>query len=140
RLGNGILEASINSTIINNVCENNSYGIHMWFSDSPSVINNKFNQNYAGGILILDTNNVKIYNNSIEYNKKFGGIIVQNGIRGSISYNLILENVGYGVTLNGGTVYYVIHHNSFFNNLIYSNALSQASDDGEGNYWYHPDD
>ncbi len=138
KLGNGILDSSKDSIIMNNVCMNNSYGIHLWFSDYTTIMNNKLNHN-SGGIWALDAHDIRIYNNTIEYNTKFSGIIIQNSIEGIISNNLILENVGYGVILNAGTTDYVIHHNSFFNNLVYSNALSQASDDGEGNYWYHPD-
>lgn len=138
RLGNGIFDSSFDSLILNNVCEFNGYGLHMWFSEATAICNNKFNQN-SGGIWVLDANDIGIYNNSVEYNTKFGGIIVQNGIGGTLSYNLLLENVGYGVTLNGGTKDYIVHHNSFFNNLIPSDALSQASDDGIGNCWYHPD-
>jgi len=137
-LGSGISDSSMNSLIINNDCEFNSYGLHMWFSEATSIMNNRFNQN-SGGIWVLDANDIHIYNNSIEYNTKYGGIIVQNAIGGSISYNLLLENVGYGITLNTGTLDYIVHHNSLFNNLIYTSASSQASDDGERNYWYHPD-
>jgi len=137
-LGNGILDSSIDSMIINNVCMNNSYGIHLWFSEATVIMNNKLNQN-SGGIWALDANDIKIFNNTVEYNTKFGGIVVQNSIVGIISYNLLLENVGYGVTLNSGTMDYLIHHNSFFNNQIYSDALSQASDDGVENHWYQPE-
>jgi len=136
KLGNGILDSSKESIIMNNVCVNNSYGIHLWFSEYTTIMNNKLNQN-SGGIWALDAHDIRIYDNTIEYNTKFGGIVIQNSVEGIISNNLILENIGYGVILTDGTADYVIHHNSFFNNLIFSNALGQASDDGEGNYWYH---
>lgn len=137
-LGYGIYESSSNSTIIDNVCEFNSYGIHLWSSINPIVLNNLINRN-NGGLWALDVSNAKFYNNSISFNTKFGGIKIQNGHSGSISYNLILENVGYGALLMSSTSNYVVHHNSFINNPLSEEASSQAYDEGTDNYWYLPE-
>ncbi len=76
-------------------------------------------------------------NNEIAFNN-LHGIEIEDSNVGTISFNLILENEKYGVTINSISSNIIIHHNSFINNNP-SKTEKQALDHGNGNYWYDPD-
>jgi parallel beta-helix repeat protein len=51
-----------------------------------------------------------------------------------VTYNLLQENVGYGVHINVDSANNLIHHNSFVDNNL--GGTSQAYDNGTTNTWY----
>ncbi len=97
------------STVVNNTCNNNNYGVYLYSSGSSTVGNNTCNNNLYG-IYPHDTDSCVV------------------------TYNLLQENGAYGVYLGFGSDNNLIHHNTFVENYLL--GTSQACDRGTNNYWY----
>ena len=146
---------SSDSTVEDNTCNGNEKsGIHISKSDNSNILRNNCDENYAS-ILVVEALKGLIANNNCSQNA-FAGIILDNSLNFTIqrnnisenevglylnntdfceiSYNLIKENVGYGVNLLSDSNNNTIHHNSFINNNL--SGISQAFDESEGNTWY----
>jgi parallel beta-helix repeat protein len=142
------------SVIINNTCNNGDYGIYLSSSGSSTVANNTCNDNRDIGILLSSSGSSTVANNTCDTN--FNGISLQfsgsstvanntfnNNNIGfflfdsdfcNITYNLLQENVEYGIWIYSNCDNNIIHQNNFVDN--YLGGTSQASDAGTNNYWY----
>ncbi len=121
------------SAIINNTCENNNkHGISLESSSSSTVANNTCNNNYRGISLSL-SNSSTVANNTCS-NNNWEGILLFYSDFCVITYNLLQENIKYGVYLFLSSDNNLIHHNTFVDNNLKGN--SQALDDSTNNYWY----
>ncbi len=121
------------SVIINNTCSNNDYrGISIsGFSDSFTVSNNTCNNNWEG-ISLSSSSSSTVANNTC--NNNYYGIYLYLSAFCVVAYNLLQENEGYGVYLNYYSDNNIIHHNTFVDNNL--GGTSQAYDRGLTNTWY----
>ncbi|MCG3224321.1 MAG: right-handed parallel beta-helix repeat-containing protein, partial [Candidatus Heimdallarchaeota archaeon] len=110
---------------------NDYVSIRLWYSSGLTLTNNTCNKNYLG-ILLEYTSESNIVNNTCNNNTY--GIYLWNSDSCLISYNLLQENIDYGVYLDYTSGYNILHHNIFVdNNQI---GGSQAYDSGNNNTWY----
>jgi parallel beta-helix repeat protein len=158
----GIDLSEISDTIIkNNTClANQDKGIGIGYSENVEVYHNKINNtedNYGvtGGICLLYSNEIHVYNNSCYHNGygiKFiesdnctttANIMLNNKMSGMriyyssyyvITYNHLEVNAEFGVCLTNCSDF-IIHHNNFVFNG--NGSVSQSCDNGgDSNIWY----
>jgi len=125
------IEGSDNSTLTNNTCNGNSVSIRLWYSSRSTLTNNSCNKNNIG-IILEYTSESNIINNTCNNNTY--GIYLWNSDSCLISYNLLQENIDYGVYLDYTSDYNILHHNIFVNNN--QSGGSQAYDSGNNNTWF----
>jgi parallel beta-helix repeat protein len=128
------VQVASQALIFNNTCNNNQgHGISVVYTSDISILNNTANYNTRNGI---------DHGNQIKFNKVIGNL---NGISfaglpeqdltstDTVSYNLIEDNIQYGLHNLGNSIIY-IHHNSFRNNNL--GGSSQALENLFQNYWF----
>jgi parallel beta-helix repeat protein len=112
-IGIWLNESSNNNISGNNITNNNSYGICLWYSSNNSVSGNNIANNDYGISLSYSTNN-SIVGNNISYNS--------DGINGWFSFNAIVNN---NILSN---------HNGIIlaqgNNIIAGNIISKSYNAG----------
>jgi len=131
---NGIfISSSENSTITNNICIGNSRsGISLWQSPNSEITNNFCDDNFVIGIDIQDSNNTDVTNNRCLYNGY--GISLAETYNCSLTYNRLVQNVFYGISLSILSGNNSVYLNYFGFNYVL--GISQGYDDGIGNIWY----
>lgn len=147
-------------TIDNCICDNNwVYGIYLRrYSDNATISRNICNDNHKDGILIEDSRDSNILKNQCCRNKN-GISIVGLSRETIITYNLVENNVNYGINLgssesnlNGYCGFNIVHHNTIIDNSgpldpqynpsskgsqAYNrgNSIWYDNDTKKGNYW-----
>ncbi|MHA1347699.1 MAG: right-handed parallel beta-helix repeat-containing protein [Candidatus Heimdallarchaeaceae archaeon] len=122
------------SSIINNNSANNNYmGIWCESAKSSFITNNTCNGNANVGIIVPQSTMSTITENTCNYNNK-GIYLYYSSSFILITYNLLKENVEYGVYIGSDSQNNLIHHNSFIDNNL--SGTSQAYDSGINNTWY----
>ena len=123
-----------NSSIKNNNCLNNMYGIFICESNSNIIKNNTLGLFTLNGIYLGSSNGNNIIGNNISNNRY--GIRLSESSSNIITYNNISNN-GDGIYVYESSGNNIIHHNNFIDNT--DNAYDEANniwDDGKkGNYW-----
>ncbi len=122
------------ANVINNTCNNNGWGILLWYSGSSTVTNNTCNNNWDG-IVISSSGNLTVANNTCSNNNNWGILLGSSDC--VVTYNLLQENEEYGVYFWYGCDNNLIHHNTFVDNNL--GDFSQAFDYGRKNKWYDPE-
>lgn len=152
------------SIIVNNTCDFNVVGIEVSSSPECVISDNSCAYSRNTGISCTYSNSCCVINNSCKYSLWGIGLssqtnctVINNtcignsiGISGvglyfsDISFNLLLKNTGFGITIAGykESLNITIHHNLFLVNsgqsLTANQDSSQALDDDGNNYWYDP--
>ena len=138
---------NINSNYVNisyNRCINNYESFINIISSNFVKITNNFCFNtthwyyWSAGITLDECKNCSVLNNTIT--NCYKGVHVPNTSYCQIKYNLIENNSEFGVGIAGGWIeaeFNLICLNTFISNNL--NGISQASDNGTSNYWYHTD-
>ncbi|MFC1753721.1 MopE-related protein [Thermoproteota archaeon] len=115
----GIFAALLNSNVSNNEAYNNKNGITSTAFDSRIFGNTVYNNPDQGGIVLLFTNNTKVYENTAHDNGK-GGIIMFEGSNNEFSNNTLYNNKhGFGMQglfTEGYSVNNLIADNDIYNN------------------------
>ena len=142
--------ASDGAVVENNDFILSNFGIYNEISHSNHFLYNTVANNSWEGILITNSQNVIIQNNTIATNglgMLASGIFYINSDYGQVLYNNIIGNSLYGLEIDMISDGLIIHHNNFINNQV---ATSQAQEDSsltkinatwydigllEGNYW-----
>jgi parallel beta-helix repeat protein len=96
--------------------------------DGTARISNCTTEKNDYGICILNSPSTIMANNTCQENNY--GIRVMSSSYSMIYWNMIIENQKYGIHLDAGTSYVILHHNFFINNAY------QAFDQYDGNQWY----
>ncbi|MFX1512809.1 MAG: NosD domain-containing protein [Promethearchaeota archaeon] len=117
--------------IANNTCFNNSNGIYLRYSSRAMVGYNTCVNNSHG--LALETSEYTTITHNICCYNTYTGIVLHSSADCIIMNNLLLENQGYGLTLDSQTANNHLHHNAFLANR---GEASQARDEGNINHWY----
>ncbi len=107
--GQLILVNCTNVTIRDQILNNAGTGLSLHFCRYSTINNNTCNNNNYRGIF-LDADDCVV------------------------TYNLLQENMNYGIFLSSGSDNNLIHHNTFVDNNL--GETSQAYDSGETNTWY----
>ncbi len=128
----GFLASSI---LINNTCKNSGgAGIYLVESEKIKIIDNTCHGNTEEGILIeYSSNECEIVNNNISNNLD-EGISLYRSDGCLLYFNLLQENGGYGIRIYSDSDNNLIHNNNFVDNNL--GGTSQAFDDGTSNNWY----
>ncbi len=123
---------SVNSDVINNICSNNDVdGIYLYASTSSTVSNNTCSYNNGDGIFLEYSGLSTVIYNTCNNNNNRGIFLYDSAC--DVTYNILYENVGYGVYLSGSDSD-LVHHNNFVANNL--GGPSQANDDGSNHFWY----
>jgi len=150
-------ESATNNTVTkNHVRGNGGNGIFFRNIQGSNVTGNKISLNKGCGIGFGYGPKGTIRGNYISRNDK--GIWISNAFENTITLNIIVENNGWGIEMEGSHKNNVIHHNNFINNSLTEKlqvriapvwiypgepeppklvgGAANAWDDGkEGNYW-----
>ncbi len=137
--GEGI-ETAMSSWIkmIENICDNNGAGIYINDGDSNNLTANVVTNNKRKGICLTNSASVMLYGNTCK-NNSLGIEIINSSDFCLVTYNVLEENVKYGVSI-GESIETdnprnnTIHHNTFIKNNL--NGTSQAFDEGKHTTWY----
>ena len=120
-------------TVENNTCNSNLNGISIFSTNYNSISNNTCNSNEYDGIILSNSGNINVMNNTFAFNKGNGMKIDYNSPGNFISLNTFRSNNGYGIEIDdrycGGNF---IHHNIFIGN---NNNGTQACDMDGKNHW-----
>ncbi|MCE7748574.1 MAG: hypothetical protein GPJ51_09245 [Candidatus Heimdallarchaeota archaeon] len=107
-------------------------GIFMNIVSYADIINNTFEANEKNNLLVINSENLQISNNSFIGSEVFG-LELQSTINTNITYNTIQQHPSFGIVLDVAVSNIIIHHNHFIDNNI---GNSQASDSGANNIWF----
>ncbi len=110
------------ATIINNTCNNNDYGIRLYFSGSSTINNNTCNNNDYG-IWLSYSGSLMVANNTC--NSNFAGIMLELSDSSTVANNTC-DNNYYGISLSYSGISTVIN-NTCNNNYRGINLLSSGS-------------
>ena len=109
-----------NFTIINSIINGNrAQGIDIYESINITIINNIFDKNFVG-LILKDTNNSYIKNNTIcaSYDNFYtSGLWLSSSSNNSIIYNVITQNRGDGLSLFDSSNNNIIGYNSISHNI-----------------------
>ncbi|MHA2023376.1 MAG: right-handed parallel beta-helix repeat-containing protein [Candidatus Thorarchaeota archaeon] len=123
------LRYALNSTLINNTCEMNTYeGIYVYGSLDCMILNNTSNMNGRTGIAIGNSENSKLINNTAISNTDYGFGIDPG--EGCVFVGNTIMNNGFGIIALSGTT-----SNKVYGNIIGWNNIWNARDYGYGNSW-----
>ncbi|MHA1198019.1 MAG: right-handed parallel beta-helix repeat-containing protein [Candidatus Heimdallarchaeaceae archaeon] len=115
--------------------EHSFYGIAI--SASKITVRNCISNDCSGsigvGLLLLESKEITVYNNTFVNNEY--GLYLDNSNSCRINYNTFKDSNSEGVVLDYNTYNNVVDHNKFINNK--GGSSHQASDDGVGNIWYN---
>lgn len=151
--------------VSNNTCSFNYYGISIYASYSL-FSNNNFSFNYRDGVKIFSSWHLEFSKNicndnyesgiffdgNVGYYRPHDNLIFNNKIMRNgdgiyiwytdnteIRYNLIQDNIGFGMGIGMNSEGNVVHHNKFINNCINTGNPQGCQDYGESpnNLWYN---
>ena len=142
--------ASDNCILNSNTLTLNVYGFWDQISHGTLLNYNVIANNSFEGILVYDSSNVVIENNTIETNGGVSadGIYFSNADNAQVIFNEIIGNGGYGLNMDENSNYNVIHHNNFIQNnqggvqgkedytTGHQNATWYDVAIQEGNFWF----
>jgi len=102
-----------------------------------SIINNTINSSEEHGIILSSCKLSNISANNISFNgyRKGEGVYASYTDQSLFTYNLFINNTGYGLFLDSSSDNNTIHHNRFVYNKV--GGESQALDNGKNNLWYY---
>ncbi len=86
------------ATIINNTCLNSGVGIWIKRGRNSTVINNVCNDNMEIGIILDQSENSKIINNTCNSNTQCG-ILLEDSAASVVEHNICYRNIGYGISV-----------------------------------------
>ncbi|GAH41464.1 unnamed protein product, partial [marine sediment metagenome] len=132
-MGGISIHASSYSEVINNTCKENGYGIYNIESFHLKILNNTCEKNDYGIFFTAGSWYNTISNNTV-VNNNLDGIYLERSKDCLITYNILEENKGHGVYLEGRTNLTLVAYNSFINNN--PGGSSQGYDAGFDNIWY----
>jgi parallel beta-helix repeat protein len=115
------LYGNINNTVIGNTIYNHTWhGIHVEYSNNCIITKNNVYNNLRSGIYLFQSNLSTISENIATYNGKLGGhdgILIRESINNTISQNTVQFNYDDGIGLNFNCT-----NNSILNNVITNNG------------------
>ena len=127
-----VLSEQVNIT--KNVCQNNlGYGILLFDMHFSNVTFNNCSNNGECALLLEDCSSLIVSNNTFMFN--LVGILPEFTEYSNFTYNLIQENVEFGISLSSNNLNNTFHHNAFISNAL-GLGTSQVCDNGTDNIWY----
>ncbi len=130
--GDGINVRDSEDIIIEqNNADNNSYGMVVSSSQDSIISHNKIHMNSLDGILVSDSSNGEVFENTISSNDRYGIRSWGSSSLNSIQKNDIKNNGNFGFYLESGSNNEV-HSNNFIDN---GGDSSQGLDNGSQNNW-----
>ena len=122
-----LLGSSYNNKIENNTaCENGNYGIQLQDSSGNEVRNNFANNNFGGGIRLINSNNNKIENNTACKNIGWGINLEDSSGKNEVRNNIVNKNVR-GIVLTNSRNSNIISNNTACENEEWGICLEDSS-------------
>lgn len=134
--GNGTLTSSNSSRDnlieLNTIMNDDSYGIHIYFSEGNTIRKN-YIRTGGDGIVVRQSSDNTIHGNVIVH-------CLEDGIEfnSKSSYNIVTENIvanvsGYGIQILESSQ---CRYNELYGNVLYSNSAGNARSVGLTNHWH----
>jgi parallel beta-helix repeat protein len=94
---------SINNVFFNNTVSGNSGGIQSYASNNNNFTANAISHDLLGGFYLFYSSHNSLYDNFISDNKNYGLNLDFSSDMNNVSDNVIVNNLGFGVSLSGVT-------------------------------------
>ncbi len=132
--GQILISNCTNLLIENQKIMNTGVAILVKFSRTLTLLSNECSSNKFSGILLIQTNDSVIKNNTLSYNTI--GLELEDSNNNLITFNCFASNFRWGAVLSEDSSNNEVYLNSFYSNNI-NYGTSQAKDDGTSNLWYN---